>query len=90
MYFGMGRHRLKPLYLFSHYLLYITCYFGAVYSTYWFHRSTYVFSFIMTHETYLSIFGEHRGSHIYHYLLLEHVCFVYVTNVSILLIDLKF
>ena len=29
MCFGMGRHRLKPLYLFSHYLLYITCYFGA-------------------------------------------------------------
>ena len=44
----------------------------------------------MTHESYLSIFVDHGGSPIYHYLLLEHVWFIYVADGSILLADMKF
>ena len=64
-----------------------TWFFGAVYATKCFHWDTYILLFIVTYETYLSIFGNHGGSSIYPYLSLENVWFIYFTTYSFLLID---
>ena len=73
---------LDPLYSL---LLYIT-YLGVVYVTHWFHRARdlHVLLLFLALDTHLSIFDDHEGSPVYHYLLFEHVWFIYV---SILLVD---
>lgn len=87
MYFWMTRLRFRPFVSIQSLstLYYFTCYFGVIYATYWFHKEAFVLLLIMMHETYLFIIGDQGGSPIYHYLLLEHVTFIYVADVSILL-----
>lgn len=79
----MGRPRLKH-FVSKRLLLvlyYFICHFGVVYATYWFYLDVYVLLFVMTLETYLSIFGGYENLLISHYLLLS-MHDLFVTNVS--------
>ena len=85
----LGSHLL---FLISHYYftsLYFTLIylFGVVYVTQSFTETHYILLLFMAHDTYLSIFGDHEDSIVYHCLLFEHVWFIYV---YILLAKLKF